>query len=103
VSLLALVACDRVRQDESQGTATLTWGAITVDTTGKPLTDLAGYRIYYGTSASSLTQKIELPDPHATGYVVTNLAPGTWYFAVTAYTRGGSESDRSNIGQKKIN
>jgi len=32
------------------GTATLTWTASTTGVDGTPLTNLAGYRIYYGTS-----------------------------------------------------
>lgn len=103
VALLGLVSCERVHEEQFEGTATLSWSAVTLDTRGKPLTDLRGYRIYCGSSIGTLTRRAELPDPHATGYVVTNLAPGTWYFAVTAYTGGGIESDRSNIGQKKIN
>ncbi len=34
-------------------------------------------------------------NPGPARYVVDNLSPATWYFAVTAYDVGGLESDRS--------
>ena len=36
----------------------------TQNTDGSALTDLAGMRVYYGTSASSLTQVLDLPGDH---------------------------------------
>src|SRR5271167_1095091 len=44
----------------SSGSATLIWSAPTENTDGTPLTNLAGFHVYYGTSASALTQSIEL-------------------------------------------
>jgi hypothetical protein len=84
------------------GSATLTWTPVTEDTNGAALTDLAGYAIYYGTSANAMQTNIELPDPTQTTYLVTNLAPGTWYFAVAAYTSGGTQGVLSNVASKTI-
>jgi hypothetical protein len=36
-------------------------------------------------------------------YVVDNLTPGTWYFAIKAVTSAGLESSLSNIVSKTIN
>jgi hypothetical protein len=83
------------------GTATLNWDAPTQNTDGTPLTDLAGYKIYYGTNAAQLTQQITLNGPSTT-YVVNGLTSGTYYFAVTAYTADGTESAQSNVGTKTI-
>jgi hypothetical protein len=33
---------------------------------------------------------------------IDNLGPGTWYFAVSAYTEAGVESTRSNVVLKSI-
>jgi hypothetical protein len=85
------------------GTATLNWTPVTQDTNGAVLTDLVGYEIYYGTSASAMDTKIELPDPTQTTYLVTNLAPGTWYFAVAAYTSSGAQGVLSNVASKAVN
>ena len=89
-------------QQVQLGSATIRWTPPTEDTTGAPLTDLRGYRILYGTSASNLNQVLELQNPGLTSGVVQDLGPGTWYFAVKAYTGSGAESARSNIASKTI-
>ncbi|MGH8241594.1 MAG: fibronectin type III domain-containing protein, partial [Steroidobacteraceae bacterium] len=69
---------------------------------GCPLTNLAGYRIVYGVSATQLTQMIEVGNPGVSSYVVDSLAPGTYYFAVRAYTNKGAESADSNVLAKVV-
>jgi len=82
-------------------TASVSWVAPTENTDGTPLTDLAGYNIYYGTESSALTQTIQVANPAALNYVVTGLATGTtWYFQVTSYSSAGEESARSAISSK---
>ena len=84
------------------GTASVSWDAPTQDTNGEALTDLAGYTIYYGTSASALTKTIQVANPGATNYVVSNLSAGTYYFAVAAYTTTGTVSAQSAVHSKTI-
>lgn len=84
------------------GSATLTWVAPTQNTDGSALTNLAGYRVIYGKSASALNQTVELANPSLTSYVVDQLSSGTWYFAVKAYTLAGGESAASNVASKTI-
>src|SRR6202049_2872733 len=84
------------------GTVTLTWIAPTGNTNGTPLTDLAGYHIHYGTSQDNLTKVIDLAGTGTTEYEVSGLAPGTYYFAVSAYTAMGTESAQSDVGNKTI-
>ncbi|HEY0342891.1 MAG TPA: fibronectin type III domain-containing protein, partial [Steroidobacteraceae bacterium] len=84
------------------GTATVSWVAPTENVNGSALTDLAGYNVYYGTNSASLSQKAEVSNAGATGYVVSGLTSGTWYFAVTSYTAGGVESARSPLSSKTI-
>ena len=86
----------------STGTATLSWQAPTTDTNGQALTDLSGYVIYYGTSESSLNQTIQLNSIGTQTYVIDNLGPGTWYFAVRAMASSGAESALSNVVSKTI-
>jgi Putative Ig domain len=84
------------------GSAVLALTPPTQNSDGSALTDLAGMRVYYGTSASSLTQVLDLPGAAATTYTLGNLASGTWYFAATAYTSGGQESSPSATASKSI-
>jgi hypothetical protein len=79
------------------GTATLSWVAPSQNTDGSALTNLAGYRIYYGTGADALTDVIDVPTVGITDYVVDNLTAGTYYFSIRAYTSAGTESDLSNV------
>lgn len=84
------------------GTADVSWTPPVTNTDGSTLTDLAGYKIYYGTSATALTQRVQIANPGITNYDVTGLASGTWYFAVAAYTTAGTQSGLSNIASKTI-
>ena len=84
------------------GSACLSWTPPTQNTDGSPLTNLAGYRIYYGESAAVLHQTIQLNNAALTTYCVNDLAPGPWYFAVTAFTSTGAESAKSNIASKVV-
>jgi hypothetical protein len=83
------------------GSATVNWTPPTTNTDGTSLMNLAGYRIYYGTSASNLDKMVSA-NVGTTSYMVENLTPATWYFAVKAYTSSGTESDASNVATKTI-
>ena len=74
----------------------------TKNTDGSRITDLAGYKIYYGTSEKYFQRVIEIKDPSATEYTISDLLPFTYYFYVTAYTATEAESERSNIQTKTI-
>jgi hypothetical protein len=82
--------------------ATLEWTVPTTATDGSTLENLAGFRIHYGNSVTTLTTVIEIRNPSISSYVVEGLAPGTYYFAVTAFTSNNHESERSNAGLKEV-
>ena len=84
------------------GRATLSWNAPTQRTDGTPLVDLAGFRVYFGSSAGDLRYVIEVRDPGARSALVEDLTIGTWYFAATAYDTSGAESNRSKTASKTI-
>jgi hypothetical protein len=86
----------------SNGSASLTWIPPTQNSDGSALTNLAGYKIYYGTAPGSLTQSIKIATVGLTSYTISNLSTATWYFGMTAYTTSGGESSISNIGSKTI-
>jgi hypothetical protein len=84
------------------GSANLSWTIPTENTDGSPVTDLAGYHIYYGTSAGAWTSTITVLDASETSYVVSGLAAGTYYFAIVAFNTAGADSPQSNMGSKTI-
>ncbi len=105
---------------KSSSYVTLTWEAPTTNTDGSPLTDLAGYNIYYGRVSGKLDKTIpslaledrELSCKKMDGgksekkgrtectHMVRGLEGGPYYFAVKAYNKGGEESDFSNEVKK---
>jgi hypothetical protein len=88
----------------ASGAATLSWTPPTSNTDGSSLTNLSGYRIYYGTSSSSLTQTVQINNPGISTYMVESLSSGTtYYFGVKAITSKGAESALSNVASKKVN
>jgi len=73
----------------------LSWNAPTTNTDGTPLTDLAGYKLYYGTKPGQYDQVLTVGS--FTTAEIDGLYPGTtYYLAVTAYDIFGNESDFSN-------
>ena len=99
VALVTLMGCHSSDQSSiaqgapsGNGTATLSWEAPTTTTTGSALTDLAGYRIYYGISASGSFAEHPAQHRRRQTYVIDNLGHGTWYFAIKAVTTVGVES-----------
>ncbi len=74
-------------------TVTLSWDANTES-------DLAGYKVYYGTSSRNYTETIDVGN--TTTYQITGLSEGTYYFAVTAYDTSGNESDYSEEVSKSF-
>jgi hypothetical protein len=84
------------------GSASLSWEAPTLNTDGTPVTDLAGYHIYYGTSVGALNSLIDVPGTATTEYEISNLSSGTYYFIVVAYNSLGFESPTSNQASKTI-
>jgi hypothetical protein len=86
----------------SNGAATITWTPPLYNSDGSALTNLAGYKLHYGTASNNLNQSIQVANVGATSYTVSNLTSGTWYFGVTAYTSSGLESAMSNVASKAV-
>lgn len=85
----------------ANGTATLSWSAPTERTDGSPLTNLAGFNVYWGPEEGNYPNRATVGLSTLT-YVVENLAPGTWYFVTTAFDEDDVESDFSNVASKTI-
>ncbi len=99
VSLTLVVlagGCDQVglgdEDDDAESVAVaLAWDPPSANADGTEITDLAGFRIYRGTSPGAYTTMTEVPEvPELT---VESLSPGvTYYFSVTAYDQEFNES-----------
>ena len=80
----------------SDTAVTLSWAAPTTNTNGSALTNLAGFDIYYGTSAGAMTNKVTIGTVGVLSYVISDLTAGTWYFEVFAVNANGVQSGPSS-------
>jgi hypothetical protein len=87
----------------NNGTALLTWTPPTENTDNSTLTDLAGYKIYYGTSPGNYNDTITISNPGLTSYLVEDLASSKWYFVMTSLNSSGIESSYSIEVGKTVN
>ena len=75
---------------------TLEWNAPTTDAVGRPLEDLAGYRLYYSPDSVDETDAEMIDVGNVTRFTVTDLEAGDYLFAVTALDDDGNESEFSD-------
>jgi len=79
----------------------LSWTPPTQNTDNSVLTDLTGYKIYYGISSNALTASFTVADSSASSATVPLLASSTlYYFSVKVLNSKNVESDFSNIISK---
>lgn len=85
------------------GQATVSWAPPTANTDGSPLTDLAGFKIIFGTSVSNMNLAASVNNAGATSATVGSLTPNTTYFfTVRAVNAKGTESASGNVVSKLI-
>ena len=109
ILLFALGACAPKHSSDSpqplslDDWAHLSWTPPTENTDGSVLTNLAGYKIYYGTTSGEYNVVITLDNPSLSEYLVENLPTGyTYYFVITAFNSSGVESGYSVEGFKSL-
>ena len=75
----------------------LSWTAPSQRENNEPisLSEIAGYKVYYGTEERRYPQSVNISDGSATGYTFRNLSAGTYHFALTTYDTAGRESQYS--------
>jgi len=85
--------------------ATITWTAPSTreDGTALSLSEITGYKIYYGTAADNYTVVVDINDVSTTQYTISSLTTGTYYFAVTTIDTDGRESLYSTNLSKTVN
>ena len=80
----------------------MSWVAPQTNADGSALTDLAGYRIYYGTSSGTYSQSVTIADPSTTTYTIGNLPANTYFFVLKAFNKSSAESASSPELSKTI-
>lgn len=89
--------------NSNSGVATLSWNGPTENTDNTQLTDLAGFIIYYGESATELNERQIIDSATVESAVIYNLKiDTTYYFAVSAYNELQVESQLSEVVAKSI-
>jgi len=74
---------------------TLSWEPPTENIDGTPLQNLGGYKIHYGNASGDYSTTVPVSNPGITRYVIEGLGSGTYFFAITALSGSGAESDFS--------
>ena len=77
------------------GELNISWVQPSENVDGSPLTDLASYRIYYGSVSRNYSDSIDVADAVATSHVFTALS-GDYFVTMTALDLEGNESAYSN-------
>ena len=82
---------------------TLRWTTPLTRADGTPLVGLAGYKILYGTSSGDYSTTINVSDPTATSYQITNLGAGTYFLTMRSYDSNDNESANTPEVSKTLN
>jgi hypothetical protein len=88
--------------DVASGSVTLSWTPPTTNEDGSALSDLAGYRVYWGTTQGVYPNSAPIDNPGTATYVLDNLTPNKYYFVATAIDTSGNESTFSAVATKTI-
>ncbi|MGB9701066.1 MAG: fibronectin type III domain-containing protein [Thermodesulfobacteriota bacterium] len=100
--IAALSACGGSGGGEGGGSSSLTlaWDKPETNADGTPLTDLAGYVVYYGFEPDFYFHQEKIigkQEVSETSITIRNLYPGTYYFVVTAFDKYGYESEPATL------
>lgn len=86
IAIVALLFMVWPRAKAQERTITLTWTKPERNCDGTLLTNLKGFRAYWGKGFA------DMPSPTLTTYTTPLLPPGAWWVALTAYNTTGEES-----------
>ena len=99
---LQVVACNSSSEEGANKTPVLipslipalNWIAPSEREDGTPisLAEIAGYRVYYGSSTGEYLNKVDITGSTANQAELSGLLPGTYYFVVTVFDTDGRES-----------
>lgn len=84
------------------GSIALSWSAPSTNADGSPVSDLAGYRVYYGTAQGFYTDNVTINNPATLSTTISNLPADTYYVVVRAFNSVNAESQASIEVSKTI-
>ena len=84
------------------GSIALSWSAPATNSDGSPITDLSGYRVYYGTASGFYTDNVTITNPSTLSTTISNLPADTYYVIVRAFNSVNAESQASVEVSKTI-
>ena len=86
------------------GTLELSWSAPSTRTDGEPLSlsDIDGYRLYYGKKKGEYIKGADIKDGSAQSATVTGVPNGKYYVVMTTYDVNGIESGYSQAVRKEV-
>jgi hypothetical protein len=87
---------------KGDGTALISWAPPTENTDDSALTDLAGFKIHYGTFPGEYEETITINNPGLTSYLVEDLGASDWFFVMSAFNSSQIESAYSEEVFKTI-
>jgi hypothetical protein len=89
---------------QQAGFASLSWQAPSkrVDGQSLSMSEIAGYRIYYGTSSGDYDSVLPVDDPYTFTIQIDALPAGNYYFVMTAVDTNGNESGYSDEAVKIV-
>ena len=82
----------------------LSWNAPVEREDGTPISmaEIAGYRVYYGTSQGNYTNEVNINNSSTMQVTLSNLSSGTYYIVMTTFDVDGRESAYSQVVIKNI-
>ena len=89
---------------DKTGVLELSWSAPSTRTDGEPLSlsDIDGYRLYYGKHKGEYVKGADIKDGAAQTATVTGVPVGKYYVVMTTYDINGVESDYSQSVRKTV-
>ena len=98
------VEAPSVPDKAKNGVLELSWSAPATRTDGEPLplSDIDGYRLYYGKKKGDYVRGADIKDGTAQSATVTGVPLGKYYVVMTTYDTNGIESDYSQSVRKRV-
>ena len=97
---LGAFAIEVLSANSGIGSVTINWTPPSENEDGTKLTNLDGFRVYWGKTARIYDHSMTIENEGLTRVVINNIPNGTYEFTMTAFNTKGTESRFSNTVTK---